>query len=329
MGELIEGLLEFGSEANGFISKVEEITVSLKNMAEVFDTFFNTGVMEKAFENVQDKIKSIGPMLAAAAKQGRLNELLGDAFEAAVERLGSLLFNPNFWMGLAYMLEGAFGMAGAGLMKIVLNTGIALKTVLDKAFQDIYQEMGKIPGVGKALGLSDYKAESFSQIYEENRQANAPANQYLNKLTGIGEEFFTEGRNYFSEAIDESKTGPAQDKLKSLERPLSPPPAKTPAHVPAPSSNEAKSHDSHPHHHHHPKAKESDARNHFKPEFTSLEKMGFIMSGNKVQNPYDQRKIDLLQQIARNTSVQTVGRGWGTQDPNHTIRDAILETNAL
>jgi hypothetical protein len=41
--------------------------------------------------------------------------------------------------------------------------------------------------------------------------------------------------------------------------------------------------------------------NHFKPEFTSLEKMGFIMSGGKVQNPYHQRSIDLLQQIAENT----------------------------
>jgi hypothetical protein len=42
-------------------------------------------------------------------------------------------------------------------------------------------------------------------------------------------------------------------------------------------------------------------RNHFKPEFTSLEKMGFIMSGEKVQNPYHQRSLDLLQQIVENT----------------------------
>jgi hypothetical protein len=41
--------------------------------------------------------------------------------------------------------------------------------------------------------------------------------------------------------------------------------------------------------------------NHFEPQFTSLEKMGFIMSGSKVQNPYEQRQIDLLQQIAENT----------------------------
>jgi hypothetical protein len=43
------------------------------------------------------------------------------------------------------------------------------------------------------------------------------------------------------------------------------------------------------------------APDHFKPEFTSLEKMGFVMSGAKVQNPYDLRKVDLLQQIAENT----------------------------
>ncbi|MGH7943226.1 MAG: hypothetical protein ACREFR_19375, partial [Limisphaerales bacterium] len=33
-----------------------------------------------------------------------------------------------------------------------------------------------------------------------------------------------------------------------------------------------------------------------KPEFTSLEKMGFIMSG-KVNNPYEQQKVNLLEKI--------------------------------
>lgn len=51
-------------------------------------------------------------------------------------------------------------------------------------------------------------------------------------------------------------------------------------------------------------AKNLDRLDHssYKPEFTSLEKMGFIMSGSKVQNPYEQRQVDLLQQIANNTS---------------------------
>jgi hypothetical protein len=57
--------------------------------------------------------------------------------------------------------------------------------------------------------------------------------------------------------------------------------------------------------------------------------MGFIMSGSKVHNPYDERKIDLLQQIVQNTSIQRVGLGWGAYDKNHTIRDSLLETNSL
>jgi hypothetical protein len=55
-------------------------------------------------------------------------------------------------------------------------------------------------------------------------------------------------------------------------------------------------------------------QNHYRPEFTSLEKMGFIMSGAKVHNPYDQRKIDLLRQIVHNTSLLE-HHGFGPAQP--------------
>lgn len=79
-------------------------------------------------------------------------------------------------------------------------------------------------------------------------------------------------------------------------------------------------------------SKETGSRNinleqdHHHPEFTSLEKMGFIMSGTKVQNPYDERKIDLLQKIVHNTSVQTAGRGWGAAPNGLEAQTGLLNT---
>lgn len=327
MGELIEGIINFGTELEGIITRIEEVAAALKNMAEIFDSLFDTKAAEEMFQNIEDKIKSIGPTLAAAFKQGKLEDLLGNAFEAAVERLGNLLFNPHFWSGLGTMLLAEFEMQEATIMKIILNIGIVLKTVLDKAFQDVYQGIGKIPGLGKALGLSDYKAESFSQIYQENLHNNAEANAFLGKFIGAGKILFVEGAKEFGKAISESGTGPAQAQFASQWHSLAPAPPKIDA--PSPTHNVAPLNPRHPQHNDNPPANpEQSGRNEFrshKPEFTSLEKMGFIMSGSKVHNPYDQRKIDLLQQIVHNTS-QRVGLGWGASDPNHVIRDSLLQT---
>jgi hypothetical protein len=334
MGELIEGLMEFGPEASEFIAKVEEITASLKNLAEIVDVFFNTTAVEKMFQGVQGQIKSIGPALSAAFKQGKLEELLGDTFEAAVERLGNLLFDPNFWTGLAYMVGGILDIAAVGILKIILNIGIVLKTVLDKTFQDIYREMGKVPGLGKALGLSNYKAESFSQIYQENRNANAPGNEFINAMIeALQTSMVHDGARMLGKALDDSKTGSAQAQFNSLFQSMLSASPKTVAAKPVSPLDDLHPHET-PTPRHLPLSKEfektddSEFRLH-KPEFTALEKMGFIMSGSKAHNPYDQQKIDLLQQIVRNTSIQRVGLGWGAYDSNHTIRDSLLETNAL
>jgi hypothetical protein len=68
--------------------------------------------------------------------------------------------------------------------------------------------------------------------------------------------------------------------------------------------------------------KVSPGSNHFRPEFTSLEKMGFIMSGEKVQNPYHQRSLDLLQQIAENTKQPAHTLSVPMPDNKH-LRDII------
>jgi hypothetical protein len=53
--------------------------------------------------------------------------------------------------------------------------------------------------------------------------------------------------------------------------------------------------------------------NHYKPEFTALEKMGFVMSGS----PHAETQVGLLRNIDNKMSklIQTVGRGWGSS-PN-------------
>jgi hypothetical protein len=303
MGELIEGIMEFGTQAGEVISKIEEITEALKSLAGALDTFFNTGAFEKTFQNVVGEIESVGPLLKQAVKEGKVEELLGDAFQAAVERLGNLLFNKNFWMGVGEMWLGAFIGEEAAIGKIILNIGVALKTVLDKTFQEVYQELGKIPGLGKALGLSDSKAESFSQIYQENRDQNAFANQFLDKFLGSGGKFFTEGAKDFLEALKESLSGPAQAQFNNLVLSFAPAPTSQVPQHPGGQTSDTKGGDGN--NFNVINSPDKSDSSHFKPEFTSLEKMGFIMSGGKVQNPYEQRQVDLLQQIANNTHPST------------------------
>jgi uncharacterized protein with HEPN domain len=50
-------------------------------------------------------------------------------------------------------------------------------------------------------------------------------------------------------------------------------------------------------------------QSHYKPEFTSFEKMGFVMSG--LGNPFESRKISLLEKIVENTKpASRVESGW-------------------
>ena len=337
MGELLEGLLEglgdFASQTSEVISAFGEAGDKLKDLGPIAEfvraSFEKTGAqfqqmradwaaiqndtlqigaaiasqiaptVDEILMTIHDDIKDFGPALSNAIKEGKVEELLGDAFEAAVERAGDMLFNPHFWTGLAGAIGAALDMVLVGVMKIVVNIGIALKTVLDKAFQDIYQEMGKIPGMGRALGLGDYKAESFSQIYQENLKGNAAGNETLDVMMGAMKDSMALSVKEFIGAIDESKTGEAQTKLNELVHSLVPNSHEDIVHPPTTAHPDLRRHLSHTHQENHPE--ESDKTTHFHPEFTSLEKMGFIMSGGKVQNPYHQRSLDLLQQIAENT----------------------------
>jgi hypothetical protein len=325
MGELLEGLIggmaDFASQAGEVMSSLNEAGENLKDLGPVAEfvlaAFEKTGaqcqqikadweaiqndvleiaaafisqvepVVDKILKKMHGDLKDVGPALAEAIKQGKLEELLGHAFESAVERLGNMLFNSHFWIGLGEMVAGAFEMEKGAITKIFLNIGIILKSVLDKTFQDIYQGMGKIPGLGKALGLSDYHAESFSKIYEGNLADNAIENQSFDKFIAGGKDLFTQGMHEFGTAINESKTGTAQGTPHSS--------------VPSPVSKNSSAKSGSNEHSRATENMDKLDQSSFKPEFTSLEKMGFIMSGSKVQNPYDQRKIDLLQQIAENT----------------------------
>lgn len=320
MGELIEGIFEglegAGAEAMNVFTTISESVEKFKELGPVAEfiaaAFEKTGaqgekiksdwsqvvnnvlaiaavfitqvepLIDGVLKSVNNSIKEFAPALTEAIKEGKVEELLGDAFEAAVEHLGNLLFNPHFWIGLGEMAGSALDLALVGLGKVILNIGILLKTVLDKAFQDSFQVIGKIPGLGKALGISDYRAESFGQIYDGNQKGNAPANQFLDTVMAALRDTSAQGMQEFAKAIDESKNGPAQNKFDRLLHSLTATAA--PAVTPINSGSVAPPHP------------DTGNQNHYHPEFTSLEKMGFIMGG--ANDPYHQRSLQMLTVIA-------------------------------
>jgi hypothetical protein len=231
MGELIEGIMEFGAQAGEVVAKIEEITASLKNLAEALDTFFNAGTLENAFSNVLDQINSMGPLLAQTMR------------DAQTEKLS-----------------------------------------------------GKRQGIETVPDLGDHRRESFSEIFQKNHQQNIFASGVFNLAVGSIEKFFIDGAGPSSKTKEGDAEGPAQIRLDILEAIIMPPwiPRAGGAHpgdINGPHS-EAKA----------IRSPDRIDESHFKPDFTSLEKMGFIMSGGKIQNPYEQRQVDLLQRIADNTA---------------------------
>lgn len=171
-----------------------------------------------------DGIGEAFDVFAQAFSEGKVFELLTAGFEAAVEYLGNLIFgvlgSSKLWSGIFDQMVGQFIVAYASLAKLFMNLGVILKAAISTAFDMLFEQIGKIPGLGKMLGLAGGdKAKSFGEHYAEEKDKAKGANAWLDSGMAFGAAKYTGGVSKQIEAFTDARAnagGPAQDALNDL-----------------------------------------------------------------------------------------------------------------
>ena len=245
-------------------------------------------------------------VLQQAFQEGMVYELMTETFEAAVEYLGNLIFgllgSGTFWSGIWDIMVGEFITKWAVIAKLFMNLGVVLTAALTTAFQTVFEWVGKIPKVGKMLGLSGYKAQTFGENYAEGRDNANGANKMIDGWLGVGAVRLASGSDKMNKAWAEASAnsgGPAQDRLAATIKKLK--------------GDIVWEHS--------PKDTETDKQGapiggDYKPEFTSLEKMGFVMSGLGNAD-FAQRTANATEQIVQKMDSFIAAAGGQDLSPVH------------
>ena len=162
-------------------------------------------------------------ILGQAFKEGDITELLSAVFEAAVERLGNLVFgvlgDGGLWSGVWDVMVGSFWIKLAVIGKAFVGLGTILEAGITSAFNVLLEWIGKIPKLGKYLGLENYKADSFGETYSRMKEENAPAQKMLSGILGEGLGQSKKGLGNIGAALARANAasgGEAQDHLAEL-----------------------------------------------------------------------------------------------------------------
>lgn len=259
------------------------------------------------------QIGSIVSGIVEAIKEGKLTELLELSFAAGVEffvnMITGTLGSGDFWAGIFKSMAGSFVTQWGVILKMFLSLGDVLLAMFDTVFQNVYEYIGKIPKVGNMLGLEGYTAGTFKNNFAERRSEASGANSMLDGMLKTGLGLSLSGAGSIKDALAKAfagANGPASDRLKNFIADLA---AKAPKLKPE--SEAAAS------------GKNIDlTTSNYKPEFTSLEKMGFVMSGTA--NPmadFAKRTANATEQL-----VKLMGRLAGNEKADTSTLSAI---NAL
>ena len=101
-------------------------------------------------------------------KDGQIGTMLGLSLKIgigmAVNYISGTLGNSTFWKGIAQLQLAQYVGLGGVLLKVFMTPLTYLQAATDKWFDDLFAKLGKIPGVGKMLGLDTYgPAKSFNE----------------------------------------------------------------------------------------------------------------------------------------------------------------------
>lgn len=347
MPDLLKGALDYATDAAEIIAQLGEAGGQLKDLGPlaemVLDAFEKTGAqfdqikqscadirndfvgilsvvagqiepaVDVVLKNIHNDIKDIGPALAGAIKKGQTMELLQLGLEAAFEQ------------------ASFYGMKVFGA--IAIGFGDALDAIISVIFEDLiphefkhFINSQKIGGLETMRDLNQVAMKQF-EAYTGPHDANyrKVLKQFQDKDTTIGKQI--DALNGQNDADYKAKAAQALATLKSAASKTwgdlnkwwgdsDAPHAMLDKFKAKAAALAGQSTSTEPNNTGNTNSTAGTSasvsrpiESHWKPEFTFLEKMGFIMSGSKVHNPYNQRQIDLLQQIAHNTSRSGVVPG--------------------
>ncbi len=278
----------FASNAKAF-REVGDLMTEIKSHIEGFWAGLASGLAPEIIK-IEKYISSIdfttmGLAVVQAFKDGSVTEIIVQGFTAAFEKVTNIiagtLGNSGYWIGIVQVAIGEFGLLQATVAKMFLSLGDLLVAAFDTLFQKIYEGIGKIPKLGKLVGLDNYKAQSFTENYQHQKDANSDASGFLGAMFKASAAMTAEGiKNQAKALVDAYKNsgGPEQDKFAALVAGLV-------SRIPKAVAEETKS----------GPATGVGFAEPYKPEVTDLEKIGLIFNSSNGGG-------DVQQQVARNTA---------------------------
>jgi hypothetical protein len=321
-----------GAQCEQIKADWESIQNDVLNIAAAFASQIEPAI-DSLLKTVHNNIKDIGPALSEAIAEGKAGELLELMLKVAIEYAFSFIYNllasPHYWKGIVDGMEGEFLIGIAAVEQGFLQSAVLFKTSFQWALDQIFELFGQKLVISLAamsslmskldpvaaqgmkmaaacimatFGLEGGGGLDFADLYQQNwAKAGKALGKYAPGNTaekGLDSYFQAgaEGRAVWEDALKNASAedAPALAALKAqLIQQIQNPSTKPAGSVNRPDSWATHTSEA---------ATEEAGLNRYRPEFTSLEKMGFIMSGSKVQNPYDQQKVSLLQRIVENTA---------------------------
>lgn len=91
---------------------------------------------------------------------------LGSLFDTLPDYLAAafgLYTKAEFWTSVGQLVLGAFQSIGGELLNLFMKPITAMQAGVDTIVQNLAEGLGKIPVIGKKLGLDDLKAKSFAE----------------------------------------------------------------------------------------------------------------------------------------------------------------------
>ena len=273
---------------------------------------------------VGEKIGKIFTAFTEAFREGKISDLIAlsitTGFQMALaaapvlfEKLGYFLLKvfetPLEYLqaGMTYVVEMA--MEGFSKLEDIFHKIVnILSAGIEYGLQKMVEGLAKIPKLNKALGIAGFTADSFDKILADKNAANPQKEQYkadsFSRILGDEKKNglkFNVGAGEFG-LDDISKDADARwkemkEKLKNISAPLMNFVDGLVARAPKVNGKVNGKNNG---------QDLTTTKSQYKPEFTALEKMGFVMGGSN--NPMKHSE-DLLSQIVRNTSRAVAGAG--------------------
>lgn len=285
----------------------------IKGDAEIFESHINavwaaiasgiTPKLHKAFEEVNNLTKNLGPALAGAFEAGGITTLLKDSLLAALEQGG--YYGERIFEALAI----GFGDALFTAMKVAMDDFLpmfwnALKNgakydqskLVESAARSNAQYFEQRAGDAGKAGDKESQSKYLKEATKEWGVVSGELKYQADLIDGDSKNFHQHLSNAFKTAGDGMQQM-VEDVVKSWSATADP--KKPHAALDKLSADAAKFAAAWVKNH--PESSSTDdnenglkLENHYKPEYTNFEKMGFVMSG--LGNPM-KRAEDLLQQI--------------------------------